>query len=213
VITERKEFMTNPWENISLSDYEEHMKLQDIMQLQTLNKIMKSQINEYPVKTITILGIAGGNGLEYINPEKHDKVYGIDINKKYLEICKNRFSSLISCLELKAIDLMDINNKLPKSELIIANLLIEYIGVETFIKHMKQTLPTFISCVIQKNIDQEFVSSSPYQQTFDGLSGIHTEVHEEVLTESFKTNNYKMIYREEYQLPNKKMFIRLDFSK
>ncbi|MDF2590204.1 MAG: hypothetical protein K0S41_4045 [Anaerocolumna sp.] len=204
--------MTNPWEKISLSDYEEHMKLQDIMQLQTLNKIMQNQINQYPVKTITILGIAGGNGLEYINPEKHDKVYGIDINKAYLEICKNRFPILASCLELKAIDLMDINTKLPKSELIIANLLIEYIGVETLIKHMKQTLPKVISCVIQKNIDQEFVSSSPYQQAFQDLSSIHTDVHEELLVECLKTINYKVIVRKEYLLPNKKMFIRIDFK-
>lgn len=77
--------MKNPWEEINLTDYENHMKLNTIMQLQAMNAIMKQQFYQYPVKTIMILGIAGGNGLEHINPQIIDKVYGIDINPQYLQ--------------------------------------------------------------------------------------------------------------------------------
>ena len=59
--------MVNPWEEISLSDYENHMKLSSVMQLQSLNQMMKQQFNTYPVTSIMILGIAGGNGLEHID--------------------------------------------------------------------------------------------------------------------------------------------------
>lgn len=31
-----------------------------------------------------ILGIAGGNGLEHVDTEKRNKVYGVDINQEYL---------------------------------------------------------------------------------------------------------------------------------
>ena len=41
--------MANPWEEIPLSDYEKHMKLGSVMQLQTLNEMMKGQFAAYPV--------------------------------------------------------------------------------------------------------------------------------------------------------------------
>lgn len=33
--------MKNPWESISLDDYENHMKLDSVMQLQAMNRMMK----------------------------------------------------------------------------------------------------------------------------------------------------------------------------
>ena len=62
--------MTNPWEEISLSDYENHMKLDSVMQLQNLNQMMKDQFSAYPVSSVMVLGIAGGNGLEHIDNNK-----------------------------------------------------------------------------------------------------------------------------------------------
>ena len=70
----------NPWEEISLSDYENHMSLDSVKQLQTMNEIMKAQFATYPVSTAMVLGVAGGNGLEYVSSKKYKKVYGIDIN-------------------------------------------------------------------------------------------------------------------------------------
>ena len=35
--------MKNPWEEISLDDYENHMSLDSVRQLQTLNALMKEQ--------------------------------------------------------------------------------------------------------------------------------------------------------------------------
>ena len=58
--------MKNPWEEIPLEDYENHMKLDSVLQLQSLNEMMKGQFQDYPFSSIMILGIAGGNGLEHI---------------------------------------------------------------------------------------------------------------------------------------------------
>ena len=71
-------FMSNPWKDISLSDYENHMSLDSVMQLQSMNQTMKSQLGDYDVHTVMILGIAGGNGLEHIDTEKYQAVYGVD---------------------------------------------------------------------------------------------------------------------------------------
>ena len=74
--------MNNPWKDINLSDYENHMALDSVQQLQAMNQMMKGQLNQYDIKSAMILGIAGGNGLEHVDTEKLNKVYGADINQE-----------------------------------------------------------------------------------------------------------------------------------
>lgn len=70
--------MKNPWEAIPLNDYEKHMSLDSVMQRQAMNQMMKMQFDTYRISNIMILGIAGGNGLEHIQKDKFEKVYGVD---------------------------------------------------------------------------------------------------------------------------------------
>lgn len=66
--------MTNPWEEISLSDYENHMKLDSVMQLQNLNQMMKDQFSTYPVSSVMVWGLRVGmawNTLIIINLKKY----------------------------------------------------------------------------------------------------------------------------------------------
>ena len=74
--------MKNPWEEIPLSDYESHMKLDSVMQLQAMNEMMKGQFHAYPVSSIMILGIAGGNGLEHAQTDKFEKILSTVGNPK-----------------------------------------------------------------------------------------------------------------------------------
>ena len=50
--------MSNPWEKINLSDYENHMSLDTVYQLQALSEMMHEQFYTYDVNSIMILGIA-----------------------------------------------------------------------------------------------------------------------------------------------------------
>ena len=86
--------MENPWKEISLADYENHMKLDSVMQLQVMNEMMKGQFYTYPVSSIMILGIAGGNGLEHIQEDRFDKIYGIDINSLFSQVFFPYFSRI-----------------------------------------------------------------------------------------------------------------------
>ncbi len=63
--------MQNPWNTITLSDYENHMKSDMVMQLQALNCMMKEQLNTFPAHSAMILGIAGGNGLEHLDTKQY----------------------------------------------------------------------------------------------------------------------------------------------
>lgn len=204
--------MTNPWEEISLSDYENHMKLDSVMQLQNLNQMMKDQFSAYPVSSVMVLGIAGGNGLEHIDNNKFEKVYGVDINREYLATVTRRYSDISNILECIQLNLIEEADKLPKAELLIANLLIEYIGYDCFQKAVKQVQPQYISCIIQINIDDKWVSDSPYIHVFYGLNEVHHQVEEDLLIQTLDNIGYKKIAQIESPLPNGKKLVQIDFA-
>ena len=206
--------MNNPWEDISLSDYENHMSLDSVKQLQAMNSIMKEQFEAYPVDTAMVLGIAGGNGLEHVSGNKYKTVYGVDINADYLKAVEARYGALEGVLECIKADIINECDKLPEAQLVIANLLIEYIGYEAFMKAMMRVRPLYISCVIQINIDEhQWVSDSPYLHAFDRLDEVHCQMEEEALTKAMEETGYRKILSESYPLPNGKALLRLDYSK
>lgn len=196
--------MKNPWEEISLSDYENHMKLDLVMQLQAMDEMMEGQLNAYPVSSVAIFGIAGGNGLEHVKKEKYEKVYGIDINATYLEKTQKRYTDLNGVLECLNIDLIKEVEQLPHADLIIANLLVEYIGYDCFQKAVRKVTPGFISCIIQINMADGWVSDSPYLHSFDGLDQVHNQIEEQSLKNAMLEIEYNFIDRIEHLLPNGK---------
>lgn len=207
------EKMKNPWEEIELSDYENHMKLDSVMQLQCMNNMMKKQFNTYPVKSVMVLGIAGGNGLEHIDTAKINKVYGVDINDKYLDEVRKRYDNLKDRLECICVDLTDENVVLPHSDMVIANLIIEYIGYKCFSNIIKKSRPMYVSCIIQVNEAEDFVSDSPYVHVFDDLDKVYHHVDEEGLIAEMNDMGYCVTERYSCELPNGKSLLRLDFKR
>lgn len=207
--------MCNPWEKIDLNIYETHMASGNVLQLQTLNTITKQQLNDYDHTNTAILGIAGGNGLENIDITTTKKVYGIDINIEYLAMCRERYPQLSNVLELIYCDLNDINIILPFSNILICNLIVEYLGVYKFtelIKNNRENI-NIVSCVIQKNNNNSFVSSSGLSSEFDPLMSIHNDIDRDELLNSFINTGFQCIKNLVYPLPNGKEFIRIDFCK
>ena len=205
--------MKNPWEMVKLSDYENHMALDSVRQLQVLNQMMKGQLNQYEVQSAMILGIAGGNGLEHVDVKKLNKVYGIDVNKEYLSATESRYENLAGILECICVDLLSEADKLPYAEMLIANLLIEYIGYECFQKVVKAASSQYVSCIIQINEDEGFVSDSPYMHVFDDLDSVHHQMAEQELRNNMDAIDYQLIRMLEQKLPNGKKLVQLDFEK
>lgn len=204
--------MKNPWEEIDLYDYENHMQLDSVFQLQAMNALMREQFSAYPVKSVMILGIAGGNGLEHIDIQTLDKVYGVDINESYLRACQSRYPNLSGVLETIHADLTKDADKLPHADLLVANLFIEYVGYDCFQKAVRQVSAKYVSCVIQINTDASFVSDSPYLHAFDRLDEIHHQMEKDTLVQAMQQIGYKEIMSTESGLPNGKKLIRVDFE-
>ena len=206
--------MSNPWEEISLNDYENHMSLDSVKQLQIMNSIMKEQFEDYPVSTAMVLGVAGGNGLEHVSRDKYRTVYGVDINEDYLRIVSERYAHLSDVLKCLKIDLINDADQLPGAQLLIANLLIEYIGYDAFQRVVCKVNPEYVSCLIQINVDdKQWVSDSPYLHAFDGLDEVHHQMDEKSLLTKMQEIGYKDILQARIPLPNGKAFIRMDFLK
>ena len=213
-LLQSKDNKKNPWEEISLETYEKHMSLDSVKQLQLMNRIMKSQFEDYPVDTVMILGIAGGNGLEHIDIKKYKNVYGVDINELYLQETQKRYSNLADILQCLHLDIVCETEKLPQSQLLVANLLIEYIGYDAFVRAVNIINPEYISCVIQINTDEEmWVSDSPYIHAFDDLDEIHHQMESDVLNEKMNSIGFKLILQDMTELPNSKALVRLDYQK
>ncbi len=204
----------NPWNEIKLDDYENHMSLDSVNQLQTMNAIMKEQFEAYPVETSMVLGVAGGNGLEHVRKDKYKTVYGVDINEDYLCKVDKRYPQLQGVLKCLKIDLINEADKLPESQLVIANLLIEYIGYPAFQNAIQKIDPEYVSCVIQINTDTaQWVSDSPYLHAFDRLDEVHHQMEGSALEEAMKEIGYSLILNTLKDLPNGKALQRLDFKK
>lgn len=203
--------MTNPWEEIPLSDYEQHMRLASVYQLQTMNQAIRKQLDAYPVTSAMIVGVAGGNGLEHVDRAKYGRIYGVDINPSYLREVEKRYAALRGCLQCLCLDLITDAGRLPRAQLLIANLLIEYVGYGVFQETVKAVAPEYVSCMIQINGDEEWVSDSPYLHVFDRLDEVHHQLSEEGLDKALRAVGYSRIYKEEYPLPNNKKLLRLDY--
>lgn len=205
--------MKNPWQEIPLTDYESHMKLDSVMQLQAMNEMMKGQFDTYPVSSIMILGIAGGNGLEHIQKDKFKRIYGVDINFSYLQAVIQRYPELNGLLKCLCVNLIDDTNKLPKADMVIANLLIEYIGYDCFKKAVRQVNPKYVSCVIQINTEDNWVSDSPYLHVFDCLEQVHHQMEAHELENTMLKIDYHVIKILEHILPNGKKLVQIDFGR
>ncbi len=201
----------NPWEDISLDDYESHMSLESVNQLQTLNSIMKEQFGLFPAGDVMILGVAGGNGLEHVDTGKYKTVYGVDINERYLVETQKRHPELKGILKCIHMDIIKDADKLPRSGFVIADLLIEYIGLDAFVNALSIVEPSYVSIVIQINMDdKDWVSDSPYLHSFDRLDEVHHQMESSVIESVMSKAGYLLLSQNEYPLPNGKALLRMD---
>ena len=131
-----------------------------------------------------------------------------------MRVVEQRYDEISDVLRCIKIDLINESDKLPHSGLIIANLLIEYIGYEVFKNAVVNVDPDYVSCVIQINTDtKQWVSDSPYLHSFDRLDEVHHQMEESELDEAMKDIGYSKILSHKEPLPNGKALLRLDYNK
>jgi hypothetical protein len=76
---------------------------------------------------VAILGIAGGNGLDRIDPRVTERIVGFDVNPDYLDVSRDRYPRLAG-LELHCLDLATEPARVAPVDLVHAALVFEHAG-------------------------------------------------------------------------------------
>ena len=202
--------MSNPWLEIPVSDYENHMK--EVGQAKILNSLIKSCLDKYQPKNFALLGCTTGNGLEHINPEITNKIYAIDINPEYLQKTKERFVAKIQNLEILNIDIQNDELTIKNVDLFFVGLVLEYIETEKALIKIIRTLSKkgILIIIIQKNKKTSFVSKTKYK-SLKKLEKISNEVNEQLINKFIQSENMELIERDEIKLTENKSFIKLKY--
>jgi hypothetical protein len=75
---------TSPWLSIPLADYERHMALPQVGQAAALASEFERLLREHRPAAVALLGCAGGNGLERVDPATTQRVVAPDLNPGYV---------------------------------------------------------------------------------------------------------------------------------
>jgi hypothetical protein len=204
--------LKNPWPGITAADYEAHMSHPDVLQLQALNSIFQSQYEDYLPETLLYIGICTGNGLEHLRPEVTRTVYGIDINEHFLKLCTARYGGCISSLQTRCIDLNHAYFSETTVDLVVVNLVLEFIDSERFIGQLRQVMKkgTVVSIVFQIRHDAPQISSSGVK-AMDVLSGFKQEVDRELLEKQLHMAGLVRIREQSRIMGDGKELVRIDF--
>ena len=164
--------MDNPWLAIPLDDYEGHMASAGVEQSEALAELFECALRRTRPESVTILGVAGGNGLRRISPDVTTRVCGLDINPRYLEAVRRRYGSLPG-LELHCVDLSKEAVGLDPVRLVHAALIFEHAGLDGCLRNAVSMVAAggSLSVVLQMPSAQApGVGASPYPAV-QALSG------------------------------------------
>ena len=203
----------HPWRDIPLEVYERHMGDERVTQLQRLHDITGDQLTAHPAHSIGVLGIAGGNGLDLVDPRTTNDVYGYDINPDYLRVCQSRYRATLGDRLHLVETTIGRSLRIEPVDLLIANLIIEYVGLDEFVAFATTNAHRIgvLSCVIQRNDTAGFVSSTDDSRSFDALASVSSDIDPAALTSAMTAAGFAALDRAEYYLPNGKALVRIDF--
>lgn len=164
----------NPWINISASDYEGHMSAPNVAQQAFLNSIIKQLLLKHRPSNLAFAGCTTGNGFEHINFTTTKSVVGIDINKEYLQIAREKFSD--ERIKLIHSDLCTVDLGKHLFDLIHCALIFEYIDVEEALNNLINHLAPAgqLSVVLQLPSEGHSVVS---KTDFPSLESLSSFVH------------------------------------
>jgi trans-aconitate methyltransferase len=127
--------MMNPWLALPLEDYEGHMGSAAVNQLVPLADLFGEALARLRPRSVAVLGVAGGNGLEHVDGSFTTRVVAVDVNQAYLDATRARYPELrgleLHCADLAGDQPLDVD---PVS-LVHAALLFEHAGIERCLEH------------------------------------------------------------------------------
>jgi hypothetical protein len=132
------ETTNNPWLNIPLDDYEGHMAHPGVGQAGVLADLLEQSIARWAPSGVAIIGCAGGNGLDRINPGTATKVVAVDLNPHYIQVARERHAPRLPNLELICADIQSESLNYGPVDFTYAALLFEYVDVTCALRTLQR---------------------------------------------------------------------------
>jgi SAM-dependent methyltransferase len=121
--------MESPWLQIPLTDYEAHMAASNVDQAILLADAFSEVLQRFRPASVAVIGCAGGNGFDRIDPRMTPRVVGVDINPEYLEATAQRHAGRFRDMVLCNADIGAEGLNLEPVNLSYAALVFEYVDV------------------------------------------------------------------------------------
>jgi SAM-dependent methyltransferase len=206
--------MTNPWLWIPLGDYEGHMSRPDVRQLRALSDLFKRAVELARPKSVAILGVAGGNGLEHLADAGLGRIVAIDINMEYLEQTRQRFKNY-SALELHCADLTVDRLRLQPVDLVHAALIFEHAGTENALENAVSLVGRHgrLSIVLQLPTPEQVPVALSTYASMQALRDHFTFVDRDLLHASLEDHGFINETEHTIQLPGNKAFWHGTFAR
>ncbi len=168
----------SPWLEISLDDYERHMSATSVAQSSLLADTLRLLVERYRPASVALLGSAGGNGLECIDPLVTRRVVAVDINAAFLEVCAARHAKRFDKFEPVNCDLSGGPPFTDPVELSVAFLVIEYVELDSFLDYAPSlvTKDGRIAFVFQNYDGRDSVVTDSGVLSVQALGRVHTPV-------------------------------------
>jgi hypothetical protein len=182
-------------------------------QLELLSALTKKYFDITQPRSSMFLGVAGGNGLEQIDPVITKELIGIDINQHYLDTTVRRFQTRFDSFRTINLDITDNSNiTINKVELVWAALIVEYVGIENALTFSRNNLSDNGHLVITTQSNRGAKSVSPTGvESVKSLGPIFQSVDSDVLCQKAAVMDFTLVNKEENELPNGKSFFTFQF--
>ena len=207
--------MSNPWLHIPLADYEGHMSLPAVGQAQMIADQFDRALTRWAPASVAVIGCAGGNGLDRIEPGTVERVVAVDLNPDYIECTRARHASRLQGLELRCADVQSESFTYGPVDFTYATLLFEYVDVPSTLKTLaRNSRPgAVLTTVLQlPHSTMPAVSSSPYESLVS-LATVMTLVAPESLSRAAAEVGFEAAESHIIELKSGKRFCVQNFTK
>jgi hypothetical protein len=200
--------MRHPWLEIPIDEYEAHMALPSVGQAQLLDATLQRTVKEFQPRSLAVLGVAGGNGLESLDRATVRRVVALDFNPDYLALCTRRFAASFAQFQPVLHDLSQGPPLITPVECIFAGLVLEYVPVEPFCAYLASLLTVgghFAALLQLPSPTLPEVSPSPFS-SLNRLESAFSFVPPASLQDSLSAHGFTRVAVDRYDLDCGKSF-------
>lgn len=186
------------------------MSLPQIAQAQMLSSLLDELCVVHQPRSIALIGCAGGNGLDRLDPTCFSRVVAVDINPEYVTATLDRYGERFPHLELITGDAQTEVVSFEPVELIYAALVFEYVTPLVLMERLRKLLTPggLLATVVQlpsPSIPE--ISPSPYLASLERLGEIMHLTPPDELSKCAKQAGLTLAFTRQIDLPSGKSFV------